>query len=408
MQRNTFLKLTAALATCLLLNATAHAQTTTINVAAIADFTGPYANVMPQMQGARLAVIEWWNKEVGSKLNVQIVVKTFDTHYDVAQTASLWPGIKAEVKPVLVLGLGGADAAALQQRLPEDKVSMLLGSAAYGFGWKQNQWTYNIRPTYSHEAAAFLEWFRTAKLEGKRPVKVSIIASETPAYADFAKGLQSYAKANPDKATFVEAIWTETQPVDLTLPIRRVINAGTDVIVVQTNTAQAVATKRALQALGKNVPIMLSLHNGMVSSSKALGDPNGFAGDFEVGAMAIATEDDSTARKFYRILQEKHGLKWGWDALTIVFMGQGIVAVRAIEATIKAKGAGKITGEAVRETMLASQFTNNDLMGILPGVDFSNDAPFPTGSARANIATMKDGKIYRAAGDVIVPTLIKW
>lgn len=135
MQRNAFIKLTAALATCLLLNTTAHAQTTTINVAAIADFTGPYANVMPQMQGARLAVIEWWNKEVGSKLNVQIVVKTFDTHYDVAQTASLWPGIKAEVKPVLVLGLGGADAAALQQRLPEDKVSMLLGSAAYGFGW---------------------------------------------------------------------------------------------------------------------------------------------------------------------------------------------------------------------------------------------------------------------------------
>ena len=76
MKRYTFLKLTTALATGLLLNATAHAQTTTVNVAAIADFTGPYANVMPQMQGARLAVIEWWNKEIGSKLNAQIVVKT--------------------------------------------------------------------------------------------------------------------------------------------------------------------------------------------------------------------------------------------------------------------------------------------------------------------------------------------
>jgi branched-chain amino acid transport system substrate-binding protein len=47
-------------------------------------------------------------------------------------------------------------------------------------------------------------------------------------------------------------------------------------------------------------------------------------------------------------------------------------------------------------------------MGILPGVDFSNDAPFPTGTAKVNIATMKDGKVVRAAGDVIVPTLIKW
>jgi len=165
MQRKTFLKLTTALATGLLLNAPAHAQTTTINVAAFADFAGPYANVMPQMQGGRLAVIEWWNKEVGSKLNVQIVVKTFDTRYDVAQTASLWPGIKAEVKPALLLGLGGPDAAALQQRLPEDKIPMLMATATYGFGWKPNQWALNLRPTYAHEAAGFLEWFRATKLE---------------------------------------------------------------------------------------------------------------------------------------------------------------------------------------------------------------------------------------------------
>jgi len=342
MQRNTFFKLTAALAADLLLSATASAQTTTINVAAFADFAGPYANVMPQMQGGRLAVIEWWNKEVGSKLNVQIVVKTYDTRYDVAQTASLWPGIKAEVKPALVLGLGGPDAAALQQRLPEDKVAMLLGTAAYGFGWKPNQWVLNLRPTYPHEAAGFLEWFRATKLEGKRPVKVAIIASEaTPAYADMAKGLQSYAKANPDKASFVEAIWTEVQPTDLTLAVRRLVNAGTDVIVIQTNTAQAVATKRALQALGKNVPIMLSLHNGLAGSSKALGDPNGFAGDFEVGAIADASESDTTARKFYQLLQEKYGLKSTWNAMTVMGLGQSIVAVRAIEATIKSTASAK-------------------------------------------------------------------
>lgn len=409
MQRDTFLKLAAALATGLLLNATAHAQTTPINVAVLADFTGPYANIMRPWQESRLAVIDWWNKEVGSKLKVQIVTKTFDTHYDVAQTASLWPGIKAEVKPVLVLGVGGADAAALQQRLPEDKIPMLMGSASYGYGWKPNLWTYNIRPTYSHEAAAFLEWLRTAKLEGKRPVKFAVVASEsTPAYADLAKGLQSYAKANPDKATLVETIWTEVQPTDMTLAVRRVVNAGADVIVVQANTAQAVAAKRALQALGKSIPIMLSIHNGLAPSSKSLGDPNGFAGDFEVAAMAVATEDDTSARKFYRMLQEKYGLKSGWNALSIIGLSQGIVTVRAIEATVKAKGAGNVTGEAVRETLLATHFTSDDLMGMLPGVDFSNEAPFPTGTTKVNIGTMKDGKVYRAASDVIVPTLLKW
>jgi len=408
MQRRTILTRGLAALAAALGVAAAHAQTT-INVAALADFAGPYANVMNEMQGARQAAIDWWNKEVGEPLKVRIVMKTYDTRYDVAQTASLWPGIKAELKPALVLGLGGPDAAALQQRLPEDKVPMLFGTAAYGFGWKPGQWALNLRPTYPHEAAGFLEWFRTTRLEGKRPVKVAIITSEaTPAYADMAKGLQAYAKANPDKATFVEAIWTEVQPADLTLQVRRLANAGTDVIVIQTNTAQAVATKRALQALDKNIPIMLSLHNGVLASSKAMGNPNAFAGDFEVGAISDASEDDSAARSFYRMLQQKYGLKSGWNAMTTMGLAQGIATVRTIEAVVKAKGAAAVTGEAVHATLLTKQFSGAELMGLLPGIDFAPENPFPTGTAKVNIATLKDGKVVRAAGDVAVPALGKW
>ncbi len=392
----------------LALSLQASAQTT-VNIAAMADFAGPYANVMNDMQGGRLAVIDWWNKEVGEKMNVRIAVKTYDTRYDVAQTASLWPGIKAELKPAMVFGLGGPDAAALQQRLPEDKVPMLLGTAAYGFGWKPGQWALNVRPTYPHEAAGFLEWFRTTKLEGKRAVKVAIITSEaSPAYADMAKGLQAYAKAHPEKATFVEAIWTEVQPADLTLQVRRLANAGTDVIVIQTNTAQAVATKRALQALGKNIPIMLSLHNGVLGSSKALGNPNGFAGDYEVGAIADASEDDTPARKFYTMLQTKYGLKSGWNAMTMLGLGQAVVGVRAVEAAVKAKGAAGTTGESVHAALLTTDFTAAQLMGLLPGVDFNPENPFPTGTAKVNIATMKDGKVVRVAADAPVPAIPKW
>ncbi len=198
------------------------------------------------------------------------------------------------------------------------------------------------------------------------------------------------------------------QPTDLTLQVRRLANAGTDVIVIQTNTAQAVATKRALQALGKNIPIVLSLHNGLAGSSRALGDANGFAGDFEVGAIADASEDDTTARQFYRMLQDKHGLKSGWNAMTTLGLGQSIVAVRAIEAAVKAKGADKVTGEAVHAALLGAPFVPTELMGLLPGVDFSVDSPFPTGSAKVNVATMKDGKVVRVAGDVAVPTVPKW
>ncbi|MGH2173881.1 hypothetical protein ACQ1Z4_14305, partial [Enterococcus faecalis] len=79
---------------------------------------------------------------------------------DAAQAASLWPGVKAELNPIVVLGVGGPDVAALQGRLPTDKIPMIMATAAYGFAWKPDPWIFNQRPTYSHEAAAFFNWLR--------------------------------------------------------------------------------------------------------------------------------------------------------------------------------------------------------------------------------------------------------
>jgi branched-chain amino acid transport system substrate-binding protein len=47
-------------------------------------------------------------------------------------------------------------------------------------------------------------------------------------------------------------------------------------------------------------------------------------------------------------------------------------------------------------------------MGLLPGVDFNPENPFPTGTAKVNIATMKDGKVVRVAADAPVPAIPKW
>ena len=150
---------------------------TTYNIASIADFTGPYADIMKDLVGARRATVDWWNEEVGKGMGIKIGIKDFDGRYDAAQTASLWPGIKAELNPVAVLGVGGPDVAALQGRLPADKVPMLMSTAGYGFAWKGDPWIFNPRPTYGHEAAGFFEWFRSTR-GIKGPLKVGIISSE--------------------------------------------------------------------------------------------------------------------------------------------------------------------------------------------------------------------------------------
>ena len=381
---------------------------TTYNIASLADFTGPYADVMKDLIGARRPVIDWWNAEVGKKIGVKLGTKDYDHRYDAAQVASLWPGIKAELSPIIVLGVGGPDVAALQGRLPTDKIPMVMSTAAYGFAWKPDPWIFNQRPTYSHEAAAFFEWFRQ-KRGGNGPLKIAIISSEaSPAYVDQHKGVQRYAADNPDKAEVVEVVFTEVQPTDLTTQVNRVTRKGAEVVMVMTNTAAVVATKRALQALGKKVPIVMSSHNGLAESGRAIGDIKQMEGDYEVYAMAAPTDAKTPGREFFDMLQAKYNLKAKWTVSAVQGLGQALIAMRAIEAAAKKVGPDKITGEAVREALISTTISADDTFKSLGGIKFSNDGPVPTQGMVASIATVKDGKYMEAAEHVPVPSLNKW
>ncbi len=182
---------------------------TVYQIPSLSDFSGPFASVMPAFSGGREAVFSWWNAEQGAKLGVKLELKPYDTRYDTAQTASLWPGILA-TKPIIGFSLGGPDTAALQQRLPTDKVPMILGSAANGFGWRPNQWVMSVRPTFVHELAAFVEWYQKTKVGGSRPVKVAMFTTEaSPTFADMGKGIVAYAKAKPAMIELIEVVYVD-------------------------------------------------------------------------------------------------------------------------------------------------------------------------------------------------------
>jgi branched-chain amino acid transport system substrate-binding protein len=389
--------------------ATPASAQTTYNIASLADFTGPYADIMKDLVGARRAAIDWWNDEVGKGLGIRIGIKDYDCRYDAAQTASLWPGIKAELNPVAVLGVGGPDVAALQGRLPADKVPMFMSTGSYGYVWKPDPWVFNPRPTYGHEASAFYEWFRGAR-GIKGPLKVAIISSEaSPAYVDIAKGSEKFAKDNPDKAEIVETIYTEVQPTDLTTQVGRLIRKGAQVINIQTNTAAVVATKRALQALGKtDIPIMMSSHNGLIASGKAIGGMKDLEGDYEVYGMAVPTDQKSRAHDFQQMLVAKYKSQANWTLASLQGLNQTLVALRAIEAAARKVGADKVTGEAVRNALLATPLTSEQTFGILPNLTYTNEAPFPVSGLTVNVATIKDGKYVIAGENAPVPVINRW
>lgn len=380
----------------------------TYNIALLSDFSGPYADIMPVLAASRESIFQWWNETKGKELGVTLAYKNYETRYDAAQIASLWPGIKAELNPIAVLGLGGPDVAALGERLPEDKIPMFMATAAYGYSWMPDGWVFNPRPTYSHESAGFLAWLR-AQRGGDEPIKVAIMASEaSPAYVDIAKGLESYAEQNPDKVEVVEVIYTEVQPTDLTAQMSRVVRQQAEAVIIQTNTSIAVAAKRGLQANGSNIPLLLSSHNGLPATGKALGGLEQLEGDYEAYGMAIAADEDTPPRQFYESLVKDLGLDLPWNVVTVMGMAQGLYTVAAITHAIEENGPEGLTGEMVRKALLARPITTEETHGFLPTLAFSSEGPFPLEGLKVNVGTVKDGKIAIAVSDADIPDVKKW
>ena len=399
---------TATLAGLLVSAALPSTAQTVYQVPAMSDFSGPFSSIMPMMAGGRDAVATWWNTEVGAKMGVKVEVKSYDTRYDAAQTASLWPGVLA-TKPLVGLSAGGPDTAALQQRLPTDKVVMISGSAANGSGWRPNQWVLTPRPTFVHEIAGFIEWYQKTKTPG-RPLKVAMFTTEaSPSFADMAKGVSAYAKAKPNVVNLVEMVFVDVQPTDVTLQLRRVLNAGAEVILVPTNIQQAVAVKRAMQALGKNVPIVHGLQNSPGMLQKLVGSMVAMEGDYEMHGGVITSDEENDAKKFYDLLVAKHGMKVPWHAITSLGMTQTLLALRAVEVAAKKHGPDKLTGEHIYNAMLETTFPAKDFFGLTGGdLDFSVEAPFPTKDPRINIGQVVGGKLVTVAKGVPVPQLAKW
>jgi len=382
------------------------AEPKSYNIAGLADFSGPFADIMKSVVAGREAVIKWWNDTVGKELGVALTVKNYDTRYDPAQTASLWPGIRAELNPLVVMGVGSTDATALADRVAEAKIPMFPAGATTTGLWVPNGWLFYGRPTYANEAGGFLDWYYTSQ-KRTSPLRVAVISSQAaPAFVDMAKGVQAYAAQSDGKAEVVEIIWDAPQPTDLTGPMQRLVAANPDFIVIQTTTAAVVAATRALQALDKKIPVLTTSHNGMLASGKAIGGIDQLEGDYETYALPLSNTVDNPGYKFYELLKSKYGLTGDWSVLVAQGMSQGVLTVRAIEAAARREGGQDLTGEKVRNAVLSGPLTGND--GVFGPLTFDASAPFPSGGLTTNVGTIKDGKYVAVAHDLPMPNIKKW
>ena len=399
----------AAAASLPCVNATAE---TVYMVPGLADYSGPFADLTKHLV-ARDAVLKWWNDNDGKKLGIKLVVKEYDTRYDGTVVASMWPGILSEMKPVIAMGLGGADQAALQQRLARDKVPVIYAPPAYGYGWLPDQWVFGPRAPYAAEYAAALRWYIDQN-PGKRPVRVGFLSTQaSPAFVDIVNGMTHYIKTvlEPKGLAVVSATeWVEIQPVDVSTQMKRLVDAKTDVMIGTANTTIAAAALRAQQLLGSKIVSIASPWHTIWPLATAMKTYEPWEGHMVVTGVISTTEKDSRAFKFYQMLAKDYGLPADWNPLNVLGISQGLMTVRAIEHAAKQVGGDKLTGQAVYNALVSVPFTDDEMMGFMSGFSFNKTAPFPTTGAKVKIESVKGGKYVLLTPDWIpVPTdLTKW
>ena len=388
------------------------AEVKTYIIPTSADFSGPYSYLSKTTLPGELAMSMWWNENVGNKLGVELKMKPYDMRYNPAVVSSLWPGILATDKPVLYHGLGGPDAAALMKRLPNDKVPMFQSTACYGYQWEPNLWVFTPRPTYVHEFAGFLAWVKTW-WKKDRPIRVAAVSTQgIPAYEDAVKGYKSMCKET-DYLEYVGTAYVKMVPVSVINEIRHLAKKKKpDFILMLGSTSQVVTVVKAEKELGLHIPIVLSTHNDISTVNKVLPIKDIEGRAYDVSAFCPSLDQDIAA---YEIFQEYKtrisppAPDTDWNLSTLQGAAQAILGARAIERVIKKLGPDKVTGEAVYEAMYDGPFTSEELLGLMPTLEFNKTAPFPEQSMKVKASTVKNGKRVIVTPDwVTVPHIKKW
>lgn len=374
----------------------------TYTMTASADYSGPFADVMPDAMAGLKAMVDYWNAEVGEGLGVDVDLKIHDMRYDSAMIARTWPSILSGDQPIMHLGFGSPDLVTLMGRLPNDKVPMLLGTAMVGLVWQPEGWHFSIRPTYSHEFAGLFSHLQEEKDE---TLKIAAISTQNQAgFVDQVNGVKAVAEQYPDRFTVTSTQWADTAPVSLTSQIRAALADEPDVLLIGGTTAQVIEAAKAMDELGQRVPIVMSTHNGLTEVSKGL-SLDQIEGSYSAFSFAAPEKEDLPIREVFG----DYSTEGNWGTITAQASAQAILALRVLEYAIEDVGKENVTGQAMYDALLAHEYTEEELLGALPTLDYDTSAPFPVGEVKATAEVVKDGKITTVQSDWFdVPQIEKW
>jgi len=337
-------------------------------IAISGDYSGPYADVMPRASGCYNAFIDYWNDTTGKDIGVKLITKIYETRYDPAMVASVWPGVKEELNPLTWLGIGGPDVAALRERLPDDKIPMTLTTGVYGFMWTPMSWIVQYRPTYVHEGCAWVDWYLKNEWKEDRPLRVATIAWDgTPAYTDGVKGFENaWETTFAGKVEYVGCGWVDYIPADVTDVVRPLINDGADVFYMMTNVPQAVALRKACITLGKpDIPTGMATHQSIGDVHSVLPWEE-MENMYEYGAIASPLDKSLPAYTdvWAKYCPAELDVDEDWTLVSMQFAAAARIFTSVVEKAVADVGPDKLSGEVWYNTLQKTALTEEEMLGL--------------------------------------------
>jgi len=377
-----------------------------------ADVTGPYSELQPIISPSKTLVFDWWNENVGKKLGVKLVSKTYDNRYDTAESASIHARAVVNDKPIAILTEGAPGVLPIIMKVEEQKIVVIHGSPGSGFFNVTEGFVFCPLRDWATLATGSFEWFCEDYWKKPQKPRVVLTIFEGVAGKDIATPILMWEKTYP-KAEYAfngEVQWHPANPVDLSGLVRKIVEEGKPDLISFAGTAVgSAAFYSAMQELGylHKVPILNPPNVSLTALSEMLGADK-LEGDFEYNGINYSPGTEAEKIFMNNINKYRPGTPWG--GIGSQFSFQVYLLTRAVERAVANVGSDNLTGQALYDVLNKGEFKADELYGLTGDIKF-NPQDRLAGIRTVYVYQMKDGKPQmvgqHALSDVTL-SLKKW
>ena len=354
---------------------------TTYTIPSLLDFSGPFANRGKPVEGMQRVIVDWFNDNAGKKNGVKLVLKPYDTSYDVAKSLSAYQQATSGKKIIGTLQFGSPIVAATIAKSAQDKIPGQEGGPRTD-AMKAGSWVGSPLGDYGSYFAAAVQ----SRLKGwkeSRKLKVSFVSFDGISAQGWNKSMKE--KLSGDNAEIVNEEFIPPTATDVSVNVGRILKSNPDQIILATTDQIQPLVLNALYKRGFDMSkVTMSQHEGIGLMQNLKVSDEVLEGIQEVTTQSY--QDQTTeAYKIFEKYEGKYDTRWAAD--TLLHFPSTMVLVDAIGRAAAKHGGDKITGQQVYDEMSNGTF---DGYGLMSDINFKDSLGSPKSTF---ILQLKDGKI---------------